>query len=58
MKKHLQSTWMRVVSQLVCVIAVLSMLIGVAGFVFVTEFEDVDGIYKEGYSVTGCCPGT
>lgn len=49
MKKHLQSTWMRVVSQLVCVIAVLSMLIGVAGFVFVTEFEDVDGIYKEGY---------
>ena len=49
MKKNLQSTWMRVVSQIVCVISALCMLIGIASFVFVTEFDGVDGIYEEGY---------
>ena len=49
MKKYLQSGWMRVVSQIICVISILCMVIGIVGFVFVTEFDDVDGIYEEGY---------
>ncbi len=49
MKKQLQSGWMRIVSTVICAISIISLVIGVLGFIFVTEVRDTDGIYESGY---------
>lgn len=49
MKKYLQSAWMRVVSCIICAISIVSLVIGVLGFIFVTEYRDMDGVYETGY---------
>ena len=49
MKKYLQSGWMRVLSGIVCAISIVSLVVGVLGFVFVTEYRDTEGVYKTGY---------
>ena len=49
MKKCLQSGWIRMGSCIVCAISIVSLLIGVFGFIFITEFRDTEGIYETGY---------
>ena len=49
MKKYLQSGWMRILSCILCALSIVSLGIGVLGFIFVTEFRDKDGIYESGY---------
>ena len=49
MKKCLHSGWIRMGSCIVCAISIVSLLIGVFGFVFITEFRDTEGIYETGY---------
>ena len=51
MRKYLQSSWMRVVSCIICSISIVSLLIGILGFIFVTQYRDTNGIYESGYSM-------
>ena len=49
MKKHLQSGWMRALSQVICIISIFCMAFGAVGFVAFTEYEGAEGIYQEGF---------
>ena len=49
MKKYLQSGWMRILSSVLCAISIVSLLIGVLGFIFVTAFRDGEDVYESGY---------
>ena len=49
MKKYLQSGWMRILSSIVCAISIVSLVIGVLGFIFVTAFRDGADVYESGY---------
>lgn len=49
MKKYLQSGWMRILSSIVCAISIVSLVIGVQGFIFVTAFRDGADVYESGY---------
>lgn len=50
MKKYLQNGWIRVLSCIICAISIVSLAVGILGFVFVTEFRDSEGIYESGYN--------
>lgn len=49
MKKCLQSGWMRILSSVVCAISIVSLVIGVLGFIFVTTYRDGEDVYESGY---------
>ena len=49
MKKYLQSGWMRILSSIVCAISIVSLVIGILGFIFVTAFRDGEDVYEAGY---------
>ena len=49
-KKYLQNGWVRVLSCIICAISIVSLAVGILGFVFVTEFRDSEGIYESGYN--------
>lgn len=49
MKKHLQSGWMRVLSCIICAISIVSLAVGVAGFVYVTALRHEESVYQTGY---------
>ena len=49
MEKYLQSSWMRVLSSIICTISVVAMLIGIFVFAVVTEVGGTDELYDIGY---------
>ena len=49
MEKYLQSSWMRVLSSIICMISVVAMLIGISVFAVVTEVGGTDELYDIGY---------
>ena len=50
MRKHLQSGWMRVLSCIICATSIVSLIVGVVGFVFVTAFRNDESVYEAGYN--------
>lgn len=49
MKKYLQSSWMRVLSSIVCTISIVTMVIGILAFAVVTEAGSTGKLYDAGY---------
>jgi len=49
MKKYLQSSWMRVLSSIICTISIVTMGIGILAFAVVTEFGGTGELYDAGY---------
>lgn len=49
MKKYLHSTWMRVLSSIICTVSVLTLTVGVLDFVVVAEFGGTSEVYETGY---------
>jgi len=51
MKKYLQTAWMRVLSTILCAVFVVNLCVGIFGYVFITEFHDIESFREQGYNI-------
>ena len=49
MKKHIQSTWMRILSTSLCAVFVVNLFVGIIGYAFTTEYRTTEYFKKECY---------
>lgn len=51
MKKYLQSSWMRVLSTILCAIFIINLSVGIFGYIFITEIGNSESQKEHGYKL-------